>query len=310
MTKIHTAGETVFDIIFENGAPTGGHPGGSVLNTSVTLGRIGLLPCFLTDICGDMLGCNIKSFLNSNGVTPHSVIDDKGMSTSVALAFLDEKKNARYQFYKSRPGKCHTELFDADFGQDDIFLFGSFYGIMPEIREGMRRLISLAKDNGAIIVYDPNFRAPHLPQLPQVMSFIEENIAAADIIKGSDEDFALIFNAKDRNDAFDSIRSINSNAAIFYTMGAEGCCYQHNGNIIECKAPKIEPVSTIGAGDNFNAGIVYGVVKHNISRQAIHQGIGADTALDIMNISTEFAQKVCMSKENYISAEFAAKHRL
>ncbi len=301
MVKIHTAGETVFDIIFENGVPTGGNPGGSVLNSSVSLGRLGLNPRFLTDFCNDMLGENIKKFLIDNGVEPRCVIDDHGMKTSVALAFLDEHKNARYQFYKSRPGKCHDELFVSDFAADDILLFGSFYGIMPEIRSGMCRLITDAINKGVVIVYDPNFRAPHLPDLPKVMPFIEENIKAASIIKGSDEDFALIFNANDFDSALKALRTINPNATIFYTMGAKGCRCYHKGNVVECAAPKITPVSTIGAGDNFNAGIVYGLVKHNIGLAELHSGVDSQILKDIMQTATKYAQQVCMSSSNYIT---------
>ncbi|MBP5503140.1 MAG: carbohydrate kinase [Bacteroidales bacterium] len=301
MAKIHTAGETVFDIIFENGVPTGGTPGGSVLNTSVSLGRLGLRPCFLTDICSDMLGENIKKFLADNGVEAASVIEDSAMKTSVALAFLDEHKNARYQFYKSRPGKCHEELFCTDFNPNDIFLFGSFYGIMPEIRGGMRRLINSAKNNNVLIVYDPNFRVPHLPDLPRVMPFIEENIAAASIIKGSDEDFSLIFNAPDFESALKALHNINPSATIFYTMGAKGCKCEHKGNVVQCAAPKITPVSTIGAGDNFNAGIVYGLVKHNIGMEQLHNGVSAEILKDIMEVATRFAQEVCLSNYNYIA---------
>lgn len=300
MAKIHTAGETVFDIMFENGVPTGGNPGGSVLNSSVTLGRLGLKPHFLTDFCSDMLGENIKTFLINNGVEPVCVIDDAGMKTSVALAFLDEHKNARYQFYKSRPGKCHDELFKADFERNDIFLFGSFYGIMPEIRSGMQRLINDANNKGVIIVYDPNFRKPHLSDLPKVMPFIKENIEAAAIVKGSDEDFELIFGAKDFESALKALRNINPTATIFYTMGAKGCVCNHKGNVIECAAPKITPVSTIGAGDNFNAGIVYGLVKHNIRLEQLRNGVEPEIWKDIMQVATKFAQEVCMSNYNYI----------
>ncbi|MBR6178043.1 MAG: carbohydrate kinase [Bacteroidales bacterium] len=301
MAKIHTAGETVFDIIFENGVPTGGNPGGSVLNSSVTLGRLGLNPYFLTDFCSDMLGENIKHFLIENGVTPICVIDDAGMKTSVALAFLDEHKNARYQFYKSRPGKCHEELFKADFEHDDIFLFGSFYGIMPEIRNGMRRLINDANNKGVVIVYDPNFRKPHLPDLPKVMPFIKENIEAASVIKGSDEDFELIFNAPDFESALKALRNINTTATIFYTMGAKGCLCEHHGTVVECAAPKITPVSTIGAGDNFNAGIVYGLVRHNIGLHQLQSGVSTNILKDIMQSATKYAQQVCMSTSNYIA---------
>ena len=152
-----------------------------------------------------------------------------------------------------------------------------------------------------VIVYDPNFRAPHLPDLPKVMPFIEENIKAASIIKGSDEDFALIFNANDFDSALKALRTINPNATIFYTMGAKGCRCYHKGNVVECAAPKITPVSTIGAGDNFNAGIVYGLVKHNIGLAELHSGVDSQILKDIMQTATKYAQQVCMSSSNYIS---------
>ena len=42
MRRIFAIGETVFDIIFKDGKPITSTPGGSLLNTAVTLGRLGL----------------------------------------------------------------------------------------------------------------------------------------------------------------------------------------------------------------------------------------------------------------------------
>ena len=56
MRKIIGIGETILDIIFKNGQPTKALPGGSVFNTMVSLGRLGipvhltLLTCFLNYI--------------------------------------------------------------------------------------------------------------------------------------------------------------------------------------------------------------------------------------------------------------------
>jgi len=35
-------------------------------------------------------------------------------------------------------------------------------------------------------------------------------------------------------------------------------------------------VSTIGAGDNFNAGFIYGLVKHGITREQIEHGLSPE----------------------------------
>ncbi|MBQ1697650.1 MAG: carbohydrate kinase [Bacteroidales bacterium] len=301
MRKIYTIGETVFDIMFVDGKPTGGNPGGSVLNSAVTLGRLGLNPVFLSDFCDDLIGRQIADFLNANNVTPQQLVDGSTMQTSIALAFLDENGDARYEFYKQKPQSPDLTRFAADFQKDDILLFGSYYAIMPEIRDGVKQLLASARQNGAIIIYDPNFRRPHLKDLPKVRPYIEENISFADIIKGSDEDFALIFGCEYQNGAFEILRNINRNALFFYTRGKDGCaCYQR-GITLEYSAPPIKPVSTIGAGDNFNAGIVYGVVQNSLSRNDIRSNIKREVIDDIVDYATRFAQEVCMSEANYIA---------
>lgn len=304
MTQIFTTGETVFDIIFKNGTPSFGNPGGSVLNSAVTLGRLGLKPVFLSDFCDDEIGKVIKAFLNKNGVTAKQVISDTDKQTSVALAFLDENNNAKYEFYKQKPSEVDLRLFDADFKTDDIMLFGSFYAIMPEIRSGIKNLLTKAHDKNAVIVYDPNFRRPHLKDLPKVLPYIEENIAFSDIVKGSDEDFALIFSSEDDTKTFQELEKINPAGHFFLTKGKNGCTYYYKGEVLNFQVPKITPVSTIGAGDNFNAGIVYGIVKHQITKTVLSKSIDKTVIKDIVETAVKFAQEVCMSRDNYVSKSF------
>jgi fructokinase len=249
-----------------------------------------------------MIGNEIDKFLKENGVTRHQLVDGTTMQTSVALAFLDDNGDARYEFYKQHPKDPDLSLFDADFQENDILLFGSYYAIMPEIREGVRQLVSKAHQKGAIVIYDPNFRRPHLKDLPKVKGFIEENIRLADIVKGSNEDFELIFNNNELSTSsiFEVLRSINRNTLIFYTKGKDGCMYYHRGITLDYPVPQIKPVSTIGAGDNFNAGIVYGIVKNNITRNDLHGNIDVSIINDIVNHAVAFSQEVCMSNENYI----------
>lgn len=301
MKKIYTIGETVFDIMFANGSPTGGNPGGSVLNSAVTLGRLGLQPIFMSDFCDDLIGRQIATFLNNNNVMPKPLVDGSTMQTSIALAFLDDNGDASYEFYKQKPHAPDLSLFEADFQKDDILLFGSYYAIMPEIREGVKHLLTLARQRGAIIVYDPNFRRPHLKDLPKVKPYIEENIRFADVVKGSDEDFALVFGSDNQAIAFDILRNINRNAMFFYTKGKDGCAFYQRGIVLEYDAPPIKPVSTIGAGDNFNAGIIYGIIRNNLSHNDIRSNVKKEVIDDIVDYATRFAQEVCMSKENYIS---------
>jgi fructokinase len=105
MPTVFTIGETILDIIFENGQPVAAKAGGSMLNSAVSLGRCGLQVEMLTELGEDKIGEMVKGFLNDNGVGTLFLKLAEGFKTPVSLAFLDEKGNAQYSFYKQYPGQ-------------------------------------------------------------------------------------------------------------------------------------------------------------------------------------------------------------
>jgi len=91
MRKIYAIGESLVDIIFSNGEPKTAKAGGSMLNSAVSLGRIGLPVSLITEYGDDDPGALIDSFLRKNGVGTDLVYRFKNGKTALALAFLDEK---------------------------------------------------------------------------------------------------------------------------------------------------------------------------------------------------------------------------
>jgi len=130
MRRIFGIGETVLDIIFKNGQPQAAKPGGSVLNSMVSMGRMGLPVSFISEYGLDDVGYLIDNFLKDNGVNTSVVNRFNKGNTSLALAFLDDKNDAHYTFYKDIPGK-RLDIEFPETRKDDIIQFGSFYAIWP-----------------------------------------------------------------------------------------------------------------------------------------------------------------------------------
>ena len=65
--------------------------------------------------------------------------------------------------------------------------------------------------------------------------------------------------------------------------------------------------STIGAGDNFNAGFVYGLIHHNITRADIEAGLTEQQWDQLMECAQAFSANCCKSLSNSIDIEFANK---
>lgn len=73
--------------------------------------------------------------------------------------------------------------------------------------------------------------------------------------------------------------------------------------------PPLEAVSTIGAGDNFNAGIIFGLLKYNVRYDDLAT-IDEATWDKVIRCGIEFAADVCCSFNNSVSKEFAEAHTL
>ena len=128
MSRIFAIGETVFDIIFKNGKPASSTPGGSMLNTAVSLGRLGLDVYFISEYGKDKVGELVDNFLRTNGVSTDYVSRSDDLPSSLALAFLDDNNNADYSFYKYHPEK-RLDIPFPELTHSDIVLYGSFYVI-------------------------------------------------------------------------------------------------------------------------------------------------------------------------------------
>ena len=75
----------------------------------------------------------------------------------------------------------------------------------------------------------------------------------------------------------------------------------------EYKIHPIQTVSTIGAGDNFNAGIIYGLLKYDVRYKDL-QSLDKDTWGKIISCGIDLSSEVCQSYNNYISREFASAY--
>jgi fructokinase len=83
------------------------------------------------------------------------------------------------------------------------------------------KLRNTASDNGALIIYDPNFRDSHLPELAEVKPWIEDNISCAGIVRGSNEDFEIIFGTRSASETW-NLPCFRRCKALIYTSLPSG----------------------------------------------------------------------------------------
>ena len=302
MRTVIGIGETVLDIIFRNYQPEVAVPGGSCFNSIISLGRA-QVPCvFVGYTGGDIVGRQTVDFLQENGVCTDFFEMRDGEKSAISLAYLNEQADAEYVFYKPTPNAPDASPIPT-FNRDDVMLYGSYYSICKLTRGQVSRVLQAANEADAIVYYDLNFRRSHLQELPELLPAILDNFHRSTIMRGSADDFEIVYGERDARTIYE--KHIRQHCPIFICTSGPGLitvCTPHQ--YIDYTVPTIDAVSTVGAGDNFNAGFIYGLMREGIVKKDL-EGLTSQAWMRLLNYGCSFAAEACQSQFNYIGAEFA-----
>jgi fructokinase len=185
--------------------------------------------------------------------------------------------------------------------RNDIVLFGSYFAINPVIRDYVRHFLTTAKENGAILYYDINFRASHKDEIPELIANIEENMQLATVLRGSAEDFNILYGTITGEEAYERVKSLCN--IFVYTDAANPIQVFTPQDKWSFPVPQIKTVSTIGAGDNFNAGFCYAL--HNEWKDKTppfsFKECSPTLISHLIASGQKFSTEVCQSIDNHIA---------
>ena len=192
------------------------------------------------------------------------------------------------------------DLPELSFRSGDILLFGSFFSVNPANRAYVSSLLKAAYAAGAQLYYDVNFRPNHLKSLPVVRESILQNIDLADYVRMSSDDIKCVFGTDDVDAVLAGELAGICNKLII-TRGAGPATIYAGDYRASFEADRITPVSTIGAGDNFNAGFVYSILTESIAKG---DSISGSQWGKMFACARSFSSNVCMSLDNYVDEDF------
>ena len=247
----------------------------------------------VTEVGGDHIGEMTYKFLRDNGVSDEFVCRHKGTKSHITFAFLDENNDAQYTFYKDHASAALDGKLP-EITDDDVVLFGSFFAINPAIRSAVSTLLHNARKAGAWLYYDINFRKSHIPDIPDVIGNIEENMRLADVVRGSKEDFEYLYGMSDADAIYEKVKPFCNRFIL--TDGARSIriytpikVESGEWKVERFSVQPIETVSTVGAGDNFNAGYIYAKLQ------------GKNEPAERVQMAQRWSQDVCRQIGNNIS---------
>ena len=261
----------------------------------------------ISETGNDKVGDIIMDFMKDNGVDNSYVAVYATGRSAISLAWLNERNDAEYMFYKDYPA-ARLEVDWPRIKKDDIVMMGSYFVLNPVLRPKVKQFLEYARRCGALIYYDFNFRRTHKQEAIKIYADMLENLEYADIVRGSTEDLENLFGSGDAE-------KIYQKEIEFYCR--QMLCTAAGGDVLVLSptvkkrfpVKDVPTVSTIGAGDNFNAGILYGLVKYDIRRDDLDT-LSEEMWTKVVQCGIDFATEVCQSFDNSISKEFANQYKM
>ena len=268
MFDITTIGEVLIDLTqsgkTEQGIPRfDANPGGAPANLAVAASRLGAKTAFIGRVGRDSFGDYLKQCLAENGVDVSGLSVDPIQHTTLAVVALDDRGERTFSFY--RDPSADVNLAWEDVPAEHLFItkilhFGSVSLTSEPARTATLRAAETARTCGALVSYDPNYRASLWPDEGTAVARMLEPLPLVDILKVSDEELPLLtgLSDPDRGSARLAEKGIR---LVLVTLGANGAFYRFDGQTGHVPGVPCTVGDTNGAGDTFFGAALSRLVK-------------------------------------------------
>ena len=245
---ILTIGEVLIDLTQtgkdERGIPQfAANPGGAPANLAVAAARLGAQTAFIGKVGADAFGRYLKEVLAENKV------DVSGM----AVVSVDATGERDFSFYRSANADVMLSKEDISEGAlkaAKIVHFGSVSLTADPSRTATLDAAARAKKMGAVITYDPNYRANLWKNKEEAIAQMKAPLPLVDILKVSDEELPLLTGTTDCESGTAQLAQ-NGIRLIFVTLGANGVFYRFGDKTGHVAGVPCKVGDTNGAGDTF-----------------------------------------------------------
>lgn len=266
-------GELLIDFT-QNGLSSQGNPlfeanpGGAPCNVLAMLARLGHKTAFIGKVGEDFFGRQLKDAIQEVGIDPGYLLMDREVHTTLAMVHTLPGGDRDFSFYRN-PGAdmmlTEGEVPEELIRDSRMFHFGTLSMTHEGVRNATKRAVSVAKESGAVISFDPNLRPPLWKSLEEAKEQTAYGLSQCDVLKISDNEIQWFTGEEDYDAGIRRLKEQYDIPLILLSMGRDGSRAYHRDLRVEA-APLLQEatIETTGAGDTFGACCLHFVLEHGI----------------------------------------------
>lgn len=244
------------------------NPGGAPCNVLAMLNKAGHKTAFIGKVGQDIFGNKLKGVLDEVGIDTSNLIMDQEARTTLAFVQTLAGGDRDFSFYRN-PGADMMlkadELKEEILKDTAVFHFGTLSMTHDEVREATKKAIAIAKENGAIVSFDPNLRPPLWKSLDDAKEQVAYGLTQCDVLKISDNEIQWFTGEEDYDAGIAKLRAQYDIPLVLLSMGRDGSRAYYKDLRVEV-APFLQEntIETTGAGDTFGGSCIHYVLKYGL----------------------------------------------
>ncbi len=239
------------------------NPGGAPCNVLAMLSNLGFHTAFIGKVGDDLFGRMLKNNAVEAGIDVTGLKMDGRYNTT--LAFVENKPDGDrdFAFYRKEGADLmldESEIDEELIRESKVIHFGTLSMSGPVAEAATKKTIRLARENGCLISFDPNYRAPLWDSVDHAKEQIAWGLSVCDVLKISDNEIELMTGETDYEKGARLIKEKYNIPIVFATLGRDGSIALCGDKCV--KVPGFinkATIETTGAGDTF-MGCVIGYI--------------------------------------------------
>jgi fructokinase len=267
-------------------------PGGAPANVAVAAVRLGARGAFIGKVGDDAFGHHLADILRHEAVEVRGMRFDPQARTGIAFIAMPDVNSYEILFYRNpgadmrlRPDELDRELLQIT----RAFHFGSISLIQEPSRSATLEAAHIARDAGALISFDVNYRPTLWNSPAEAYDRVMEIVPDVNLLKVNEAELQLLTGSQDLDAGSQSLLEQGPELCVV-TLGPGGSFFRIGAGGEHIPAFVVDTVDATGCGDAFIAGLLCQLIGAGDWREALSvprmrqilryaNGVGALTAL-------------------------------
>jgi 5-dehydro-2-deoxygluconokinase len=235
--------------------------GGCPTNVVVGSTRLGLRTALLTAVGDDPVADHVLHFLRKEGVETRFIPHKKGRRTSAVIVTIRPPDDFPITFYRDNCADDGLTIEDVDRAPvaESRLLFVTGTGLSREpSRTATLWAAESARRAQTEVTLDVDYRPALWPDATSFGTAVRTLARLADLVVGTEEELAAATGESIAADAVRRMLDLGPSAVVLKRGAAGATIWHQDGSENDVPPFKVEIMNTLGAGDAFASGLLYG----------------------------------------------------